>query len=194
MSEKQTESLFYLKYAARKLQLFANKPKNESRAKMEQQHNAKPRLEKGPIIVSFDTSGSMSGRPEQIAMCLLTQLLRMAKKQKRHCFLIQFSIREKHLDLSRPNAWAKLNSFLEDRFSGGTDGEQMLDAALKMLYSTKYAMADVLIISDFEFNVPKPATRERMRMEHEKGTRFYGLQIGKAFNPYNEILDRIWKA
>ena len=194
MSEKQTESLFYLKYATRKLQLFANKPKNESRAKMEQQHNAKPRLEKGPIIVSLDTSGSMSGRPEQMAMCLLTQLLRMAKKQKRHCFLIQFSVREKHLDLSRPNAWAKLNSFLEDRFSGGTDGEQMLDAALKMLYSAKYSMADVLIISDFEFNVPKPSTRERMRMEHEKGTRFYGLQIGKAHNPYNDILDKIWKA
>ena len=194
LSEKQTESLFYLKFAMRKLQLFANKPKNESQAKMEQQHNAKPRLEKGPIIVSIDTSGSMAGRPEQLAICLLTQLLRMAKKQKRHCFLIQFSVRAKYLDLSRPNAWAKVNSFVEDRFSGGTDGEQMLDAALNMLYSAKYAMADVLIISDFEFNEPKPSTQERMRKEHKKGTRFYGLQIGKARNPYIDILDKIWKA
>lgn len=194
MSERLTENLFYLKYATRKLQLFANKPKNESMAKMEQQHHAKPRLEKGPIIVSLDTSGSMHGRPEQMAMSLLAQLLRMTKKQKRQCFLIQFSVREKHLDLSRPNAWAKLTSFLEDRFSGGTNGEQMLDAALKKLYTTKYAMADVLIISDFKFDLPKPSTRERMHMEHEKGTRFYGLQIGSYRNPYNEILDRIWKA
>ena len=70
----------------------------------------------------------------------------------------------------------------------------MLDAALKMLYSAKYAMADVLVISDFEFELPRPSTRERMRLEHEKGTRFYGLQIGSYRNPYNEILDRIWKA
>ena len=194
MSEKQTESLFYLKYATRKLQLFANKPKNESQAKMEQQHNAKPRLEKGPIIVSVDTSGSMMGRPEQMALCLLTQLLRMAKKQKRHCFLIQFSVRAKYLDLSRPNAWAKLNSFLEDRFSGGTDGEEMLRSALNMLSSANFSMADVLIISDFMFPVPRPATNEWMRKEHDKGTRFYGLQIGKAHNPYNDILDKIWKA
>ena len=161
---------------------------------MEQQHNAKPRLEKGPIIVSVDTSGSMMGRPEQIAMCLLTQLLRMAKKQKRHCFLIQFSVRAKYLDLSRPNAWAKLNSFLEDRFSGGTDGEEMLRSALNMLSSANFSMADVLIISDFMFPVPRPATNEWMRKEHDKGTRFYGLQIGKARNPYNDILDKIWKA
>ena len=194
MSDKQTEDLFCLKYASRKLQLFSNKPKNESITKIEQRKITKPRMEKGPIIVSVDTSGSMQGRPEQLAKCLLMQLLRMARKQKRRCFLITFSVRAKCLDLSTPNAWSKLNVFLDEHFTGGTDGKEMLDAALKMLYTAKYAMADVLVISDFEFELPRPATRERMRKEHEKGTRFYGLQIGRYRNPYNEILDRIWKA
>lgn len=194
MSDKQTEDLFCLKYASRKLQLFSNKPKNESVTKIEQRKITKPRMEKGPIIVSVDTSGSMQGRPEQLAKCLLMQLLRMARKQKRRCFLIEFSVRAKCLDLSTPHAWSKLNAFLDEHYTGGTDGEEMLDAALKMLYTAKYAMADILVISDFEFNLPKPATRERIRMEHEKGTRFYGLQIGSYRNPYTEILDRIWKA
>jgi uncharacterized protein with von Willebrand factor type A (vWA) domain len=83
MSDRQTEDLFCLKYASRKLQLFSNKPKNESVTKIEQQKITKPRMEKGPIIVSVDTSGSMHGRPEQLAKCLLMQLLRMARKQKR---------------------------------------------------------------------------------------------------------------
>lgn len=194
MSDKQTEDLFCLKYASRKLQHFSNKPKNESVAKMEQRKVTKPRMEKGSIIVGVDTSGSMHGRPEQLAKCLLMQLLRMAKKQKRHCYLILFSVREKSLDLCRPNAWSKLNAFLNERFTGGTDGEQMLDAALRMLNSANYSMADVLIISDFIFPLPKPVTKERMRVEHEKGTRYYGLQIGNSRNPYVDILDRIWKA
>lgn len=193
MSDKQTEDLFLLKYASRKLQLFANKPKNESRKKPKQQKNRRPRLEKGPIIVSIDTSGSMSGKPEKIARSLLIQLLRMAKKQKRHCFLIEFSVRAKSLDLGSPNAWSKLNAFLEDTFSGGTDGEQMLSAALNMLNTKKYSMADVLIISDFIFPLPRPHTKERMQTEHNKGTRFYGLQIGGYHNEYYTILDEIWK-
>ena len=60
--------------------------------KVEQSKKKEPRLEKGPIIVSIDTSGSMCGRPIELATCLLRQLLQMAKKQKRKCFLISFSV------------------------------------------------------------------------------------------------------
>ena len=69
----------------------------------------------------------------------------------------------------------------------------MLRAALSMLSKANFSMADVLIISDFEFSVPYSSTRDWMHQEHDKGTRFYGLQIGKAVNPYNGILDQIWK-
>ena len=51
--------------------------------KIEQAKNKEPRLEKGPIIVSIDTSKSMKGRPHDLAVCLLMQLLKMARKQKR---------------------------------------------------------------------------------------------------------------
>lgn len=192
MSDQQTEALFYLKYATQKLQLFANRPKEESRMKLDKQRQQKPRLEKGPIIVSLDTSGSMSGKPIQLATCLLLQLLRMAKKQKRKCYLISFSVQANCLDLSRYGAWRQLDKFLENYFTGGTDGDEMLKAALKMLRTTNYAMADVLIISDFCFPDPVEMTRKKMNEEHEKGTRFYGLQINSNDTSYKAILDRIW--
>ena len=193
LADKETEDLFYLRYASSQLQLFANKPKQESVLKTEKKRNKKPRLEKGPIIVSLDTSGSMSGRPEKVARCLLLQLLRMAKKQKRKCFLITFSVRAECMDLSRPGSWNRLNRFLNNPFTGGTDGEDMIKNALKMLNTDNYSMADVLIISDFYFPNPKPQTKELMEIEHNKGTRFYGLQIESTVSGYDNVLDRIWK-
>ena len=193
LADKETEDLFYLKYASSQLQLFANKPKQESVLKTEKKRNKKPRLEKGPIIVSLDTSGSMSGRPEKVARCLLLQLLRMAKKQKRKCFLITFSVRAECMDLSRPGSWNRLNRFLNNPFTGGTDGEDMIKNALKMLNTDNYSMADVLIISDFYFPNPRPQTKELMEIEHNKGTRFYGLQIESTVSGYDNVLDKIWK-
>jgi len=192
LAHQQTEDLFYLKYATHKLQLFANKTKEESQIKAVQEKKKKPRLEKGPIIVNVDTSGSMMGKPIQLAKCLLLQLLRMAKKQKRKCFLITFSVRAKHLDLSRPGSWGRLNDFLDDTFSGGTDGEEMLRTSLEMLQSKNFAMADVLIISDFCFDQPIMSTMKMMQEAHEKGTRFYGLKINSVSLRYNQILNRIW--
>ena len=155
MADTETEDIFYLKYATKKLQLFANKPKEQSLMKVEQQKKKKPRLEKGPIIVSLDTSGSMDGEPIKLAKSLLLQLLRMAKKQRRKCFLITFSVRAKTLDLSRPGSWKLVDKCLEDIYTGGTDGEQMLNAALNMLNTLTFGMADVLIISDFFFTLIK---------------------------------------
>ena len=193
MADAETEDIFYLKYATKKLQLFANKPKEQSLMKVEQQKKKKPRLEKGPIIVSLDTSGSMDGEPIKLAKSLLLQLLRMAKKQRRKCFLITFSVRAKTLDLSRPGSWKLVDKCLEDIYTGGTDGEQMLNAALNMLNTLTFGMADVLIISDFFFDIPSRATMDKMKKEHNKGTRFYGLKIDNDSINYSNILDKIWK-
>lgn len=192
LSERKTEGLFYYKYATGQLQLFANRPKNESQFKTEHTQKKKPRLEKGPIIVAVDTSGSMSGRPMQIAYAVLLQLLRLARKQKRKVFLMSFSVGAKFLDLSLPRNWMRLKSFLEDRFSGGTDGEEMLNLSIKMLQSKTFGMADVLIISDFYFPLPKDSTWKKMLKEHGKGTCFYGLKIGSTDRLYDTILDKTW--
>ena len=192
LSERQTENLFFYKFATQQLQLFANRPKNESHFKTKQIQKKKPRLEKGPIIVAVDTSCSMSGKPLKIAYSVLTQLLRLAKKQKRKVFLMSYSVRVKFLDLSFPHNWMRLNAFLEDSFTGGTNGEEMLNKSIEMLQSESFAMADILIISDFYFPLPIEQTKMKMLIEHNKGTRYYGLRIDSMEQQYDKILDKVW--
>lgn len=117
----------------------------------------------------------------------------MAKKQKRNCFLISFSVRAQSIDLAKPGAWKNLESFLKDRYTGGTDGNEMLRAGIRMLQTKNYAMADMLIISDFIFEPPVEHVRKLMEEEHQKVTRFYGLQIGSDYHEYDTILDKVWQ-
>ena len=185
------EDLFYKRFATKELQQFSSPGKDKPR-KIEE-HRKDPRLTKGPIIVSIDTSGSMTGRPQQIAFSLLKQLLRMAKKQKRSCYLISFSVRSKSIDLAKPRNWGRIDNFLEQSFSGGTDGEQMLADAIRVLQKGTYEMADVLIISDFEFPAPVAATMDKISKEKALGTRFYGLKIGRyGVKGYAKLMDKIW--
>lgn len=190
MELSMPEDLFFKRYVTKELQQFSSPGKNKPQ-KIEE-HRKDPRPTKGPIIVSVDTSGSMEGQPLKIAFSLLRQLLRMAKKQKRPCYLISFSIRAKAIDLAKPRNWGKLNHFLNNSFSGGTDGEQMLSEAIRVLQTETYEMADVLIISDFEFPAPKASTMRSIDKEKNLGTRFYALQIGGCNHEYDRIIDRIW--
>ena len=48
------------------------------------------RLERGPIILAVDTSGSMQGAPENIAKAVVLEALRTAHREKRGCLLIAF--------------------------------------------------------------------------------------------------------
>ena len=191
MADVDTESVFYKRYAVKELEQLSS-PSCDKPVKTDNE-KSQPRLTKGPIIVAVDTSGSMTGNPTRIATSLLLQLLRMAKKERRKCFLISFSVRAKNIDLSRPGNWRKLETFIDDRYSGGTDGEQMLDQAMTALDKGTFEMADVLIISDFCFPKPSPKTKERMSEHRTKGTKFYGLHIGYYSVTYDNILDKIWR-
>lgn len=86
----------------------------------------------------------------------------------------------------------KLDNFLKNSFSGGTDGEQMLGEAIRVLQKGTFEMADVLIISDLQFPAPRQETRGKIDKEKSLGTRFYALQIGHGSHGYNKILDKIW--
>lgn len=184
------EDLFYKRYVTRELQELSSQGKDKPKKIESTKKN--PRLNKGPIVVSVDTSGSMSGHPLKIAFSLLRQLVQTAKKQKRACFLITYSVRAKSIDLAKPRNWGRLDEFLNEYFSGGTDGEEMFRMSLDILKNGTYEMADVLIISDLEFPPPNPDTLNKIEKEKTLGTKFYALQIGKSAHSYSKILDRIW--
>lgn len=184
------EDMFFKKFITKELQELSSPGKDKPKKIESSQKD--PRLNKGPIIVSVDTSGSMSGQPLKIAFSLLRQLVKTAKSQKRPCFLITYSVRAKSIDLAKPQNWGRLENFLTEFYSGGTDGEEMFRQSLEVLRKGAYEMADVLIISDLQFPEPVPETREKIEKEKSLGTKFYALQIGKWKHSYDKILDKIW--
>lgn len=183
-------STFYIKYARKQLQQFSSRVAQTKKEKSKTKEMS-PRLDQGPMILCIDTSGSMTGKPLEIAQSLTRQLAAIAQKERRSCFLISFSVRTKTLDISKPSSYLKLENFFEDRYNGGSDGEQMLNKIIEELQTNQYSMADALIISDFKFELPAKMTLKKIKEEQNKGTKFYGLGI-RALPYYNDVLDKIW--
>jgi len=190
MSDGQTEMLFYQRYASSQLQVYASHPIDERKKKTDKIIQS-PRMNRGPIIVSIDTSGSMRGTPERIANSILLQILNMAKKQRRPCLLLTFSVRANEIDLGLPRNWHKVDDFLSHTYTGGTDGEEMMHLALKALGKRIYEMADILIISDFNMSPLTTETLKQIDIERQKGTCFYGLCIGNV-RAFDNLLDKMW--
>lgn len=192
LSDPQSEDLFFLHFANSQLQSFSSKPPTDSRKRTEHVRQETPRLIKGPIIVSVDTSGSMDGKPLDTSLALLHQLLLLARKQHRPCYLITYSIHSQAIDLADYANRRKVKDFLKNGFSGGTDGNQMLHCAIDALHKKQYEMADVLIISDFYWEKPNAKNLEQMHKEQTLGTRFYGLCMNGNSKPH-KWLNRVWQ-
>lgn len=190
LADDDLEHLFYYKYATKNLLLYSN---IEQTASVQSGKNATKRLQAGPIIVCIDTSSSMSGNPEKIAKCMLLQLLDVAKRKNRKLYLITFAVRAQAIDLSKPNNWRMLNQFLNNRFTGGTSPEAMLNEAIATLHQNDYSLADVLIISDFVFKQPSTTITESINKAHKNGARFYGLMIGNRPSACESFLTKMWR-
>ena len=140
-----------------------------------------PRPERGPIIVCLDTSGSMAGVPELVAKAVTLEAMRTAHRENRHCYLLAFSgpdqVEKLELDLS-PEGLGRLLSFLSLSFHGDTDVESPVSWALSLIEQEVWSRADVLMVSDGEFDVSGNLVNRVTRAIAEGGNRFHGLRIG----------------
>lgn len=186
------ETHFYVRFVKRELQQFAYRNHQSKKIKTEKKQNPQPRLERGPVIVAIDTSGSMTGASTKISKALLMSMVSKMHRQNRKLFLITYSVHTKALELDRPSQFRKVEEFFSVRFSGGTDGEEIFNKALDILQTNNFRMADVLIISDFLFAVPLKTTADRIAQERSKGTKFYGLCINGNIGQYAGYLDKFW--
>lgn len=199
LADVKSEGVFYKRYATKQLRLLSGKTPMIAAKKKDTERKNEPRLTEGPIIVSLDTSGSMGGEKEKVSKALLIHLMEIAKRKRRKCLLITFSISAKTLEVTHPKHWKKVASFLTEHFTGGTDGNQMLGYAIDALAEGAFEMADVLIVSDFEFDPPKDSLKKAIVKAQGQGTKFYGLRIGcgalyDSFyeRSYERLLDKMW--
>lgn len=174
LGEPLLERQFYRKYVERRLQTFDFRSHEPV-----QEHAATPHIATaptGPYIVCLDTSGSMYGKPEEVAKAIYYGLLLRSREERRACYLISFSFHVEVLDLADwEEQQARITDFLAHSFCGVTDLTPAIDEALRMLCSDTYQLADVLVISDFELDDFPAETAAAISEVQSRNVRFHAL-------------------
>lgn len=187
LGDEHTELLFLKKYADKKLMTFRYEDKKlvQSEDHFTEINQRIRQKEKGPFIICIDTSESMEGRPEQIAKVVVLGILKMAMRQNRKAYLINFSTGIQTLDLHDiANSIDDIAAFLQMSFYGGTDATLALYEALRQLQSNDYEDADLLMVSDFIMHKLEADLLQQIRFfQQNKNTQFHCLTLGKNANP-----------
>jgi len=187
LSHEDTEMIFSLRFAEKKLLSFQYRAMDmASEETAEEEPIKEPKIaEQGPIILVIDTSGSMFGKPEQIAKAISFVILSRALKHKRPCYVISFSDGFQTLELNEiGQEWDRMIEFLQLSFHGGTDIQPALQQALKMLKAEKFTKADVLVISDFMITRIEERVRDEvLHQRQQMGTQFHSLYITRSVDP-----------
>jgi uncharacterized protein with von Willebrand factor type A (vWA) domain len=139
------------------------------------------RLERGPIILCLDTSGSMRGAPENIAKAVVIAALRAAHGAHRGCKLIAFGgpgeLVEHDLGAGATGLQA-LMDLMGSSFDGGTDIQTPIERAVELVHDARWRSADLLIVSDGEFGCV-PRTLQRLDQARARyGLRVQGVLVG----------------
>lgn len=148
-------------------------------ARQPQQRRAPEALERGPMLLALDTSGSMRGAPEAIAKAVLIAALRAAHEAGRGCRVIAFGGPGELLE--RDLVAGGLDTLLDlmgQGFDGGTDVQTPIERAIEAVHEARWASADLLIVSDGEFGCV-PATLARLDDARRRfGLRVQGVLVG----------------
>lgn len=183
LSNPDMAVLFDLKFLENKLMCFALQGTDfqdfEKQEHIQQEKESEE--QQGPMILCVDTSGSMAGAPETIAKAAALFLSSQAKRQKRPCFIINFSTQIERYEVTAQTGLADLFKFLQMSFHGGTDVAPALRSALEQLQTENYKKADVLVISDFVMGALPSDVLANIEAQRIEGNQFNSLVIGDAF-------------
>ena len=204
-ADEELEDLFYKKYLTRRLQTF--RYRSELNKPAHRLHRLRA-VRQGPMIVCVDSSASMYGVPQKIEMSLLSKLEQMAEELQRDCFLIDFSVSVRPIDLRarlRKRAMQRMGMKTEKDsetvrgefpfINGGTDAEKMLRLCFALLDNGEdhFMNADVLWITDFLIPRTTEELMSRFPEYKKRGTRFYGFQIGEGENSWERFFDHVYR-
>lgn len=138
-------------------------------------------LERGPIILCLDTSGSMRGAPENLAKAVALEALRVAMREGRGCRLLAFGGPDELVERDLSEAAGGLHALLDlmgQSFDGGTDVQAPIERAVACVREAQWASADLLIVSDGEFGC-HPGTLAALDAAREQlAIRVQGILVG----------------
>lgn len=180
MCEDGMSTLFDLKFAEGKLLCFRREGFDYAEDADESEIIGRPEKKRGgPIVICVDSSGSMTGAPENVAKAVAVSLSMMALSQRRRCYIINFSMKVDTMEFGGEDGMAELIDFLRLSFHGGTDVVSALKLGMSVINGGDYADADMLAVSDFF----APDAGETLRAEAESfrdgGNKIYSLSVGR---------------
>lgn len=186
LAEPLTEDLFLKKYVDQQLLSFRFQEKKlvTSKDKEIEIYRRVKQKEKGPFIVCVDTSESMLGKPELIAKVLCLALVKIAARDNRRAYLINFSSGIEVIDLFDINrSLDQVANFLNMSFYGGTDISLPLYEAIRQLRGNNYRDADVVVISDFiMYHVDTDVLEQVKYFQQHQNTQFHSITLSKEAN------------
>jgi len=149
---------------------------------------------KGPMVICIDTSGSMMGAPETIAKAVTMSMVLQANKEKRDCYLINFSTGITTIDLSHGYSMKKLINFLKMSFHGGTDVAPAISHGVSVMKKDKYKNADMLIISDFIMHGLRTEQLKEIELLRKQDNKFNSLVVDSCFMEHRlkTVFDHEW--
>jgi len=196
LSDPEVTLLFDLKYVENRLMCFSKQGYITEilEENIQETVSVDDEEKMGPIIICVDTSGSMSGAPENIAKALTLSLASRAISQKRNCYLINFSTSINTLDFTPPKGIHDLINFLKMSFHGGTDVAPALYQGIRMMSESDYKKADLLVISDFVIYGLSSDIVSLCKKQKQEENRFFALCIGSFGTQRVEdgVFDQSW--
>ncbi len=192
----ELETLFYQQMAERRLLNYhfmgqSRAPRIVRESRYSSGDELKP---KGPFIVCIDTSGSMSGYPEQAAKAICMALLQIAISEDRPCIIQLFSTEVISYELTGKQGLQEAVNFLGCSFKGGTDLAPCIATVLEQMQQRAYQDADAIVLSDFIAQRLPNELREQVRDIKRLGNRFNAICLSRHGKPaLMKIFDAVWR-
>ncbi|RSD29897.1 ATPase RavA stimulator ViaA [Vibrio pectenicida] len=191
----ELEVVFYKHLVDKRLMNYRMQGKSRTlrKVKAHRPDNKKADVEKGPFIVCVDSSGSMSGFPEQCAKAISYALMQIALAEDRDCFVILFSTEQITYQLTRQDGLREASDFLTYSFHGGTDLEPVLMKSIDLMHGERYKNADMVVISDFIAPKQSVELEQHVVQLKKNHNRFHAICLSKYGNPeLMSLFDHCW--
>lgn len=196
LTEPELENVFYKQYTERRLlnYQFMGQNRQFDTTLKEERRSSEREDTKGPFLVCIDTSGSMSGYPEDCAKGFCFALLQIALSEQRDCVIMLFSTEVVAYELTGKSGLQEALNFLSSSFKGGTDLEPCIQRVMEYMDSGKFSNADAIVLSDFIAQRVTNTTEQQVQRLKRNGNRFNAVSMSRHGKPaVMKIFDNIWQ-
>lgn len=176
LATPSAERVFLQRYVQKRLQIFSSASSSKGEGKQKA----------GPIYICVDTSGSMTGEPENMAKTLALAISIVAQQEHRPICMVNYSDDISFFILTDLRKQRRqFLSFLSRSYGGGNDEEKLFKFLFEKLptiprysrFANAFKGADLLVISDFIWSSIAKKVKSLLDDARSGGMKFYALMV-----------------